>query len=370
MSNYVAVSKNNEGRSITPTDDDGYNYFFYYNNNNSSTTNNNNSSYTQNLNIKSRKKNSNNYNNKTNLRNLKRNEKFFKKFQAEIESSIHTSTLVNYTNNLDLSSQHQQQKQKSLLQISEIQQTLSNHIESVPESKLLKSTSIILPQPPLLKSSKSKFDLNDNDSSAHPKMSKPNFKKVSNIPVKLKSIDNSTKQNQALPANSTLLTQTNGLKANTTSMKTIDLTNTNSLEDFNNSKNLSDEYETDLKPVFSKSLVNKIKNHYRSFNSDSLFGSLDANVDVISDSKNGNNTNVDSNSSKTNVVPTLISEKLFKNGTNTNGRTLIKPIKPNNSKTRHSKSNSFESNSFLISENGFKSSKNNITNKLKLPNKK
>lgn len=368
MSNYVAANKNNEGRGITPTDDDGYNYFYYYNNNSSSssTTNNNNSTHTQNLNIKSRKKSSNNYNNKTNLRNLKRNEKFFKKFQAEIESSIHTSTLANNTTNnkniSDLIDSTQTTTRTTIVEIRSINN--NNNSVLVPESKLLKSTSIILPPPPLLKSSKSKFNLIDNDNLSTRQMmtTKPNLKKVSNIPVKLKTIDTKQQQQQVvMPANSMLLNQTNtSLKTNTTSTKTIDLANTNSLEDFNSSKNLSDEFESDLKPVFSKSLVNKIKNHYRSFNSDSMFSSIDANLDGSSDTKSSSN-----DTSTTSVVPALISDKLFKNG-NTNGKTLMKPI---NSRARHSKSNSFESNSFLLNKNGFKSSKNNVPPKLKLPNK-
>ena len=129
MSNYVAANINNEGRSITSTNDDGYNH----SNNNLNTSNN-----TQNLNIiKTRKKSSN----KTNLRNLKRNEKFFKKFQQEIESS--TALISSTTATINIS---------------------SNYNPTFVTSNLLKSTSTTV-IPPIITNRKHSnlTDLNDND---------------------------------------------------------------------------------------------------------------------------------------------------------------------------------------------------------------
>lgn len=136
--------------------------------------------------------------------------------------------------------------------------------------------------------------------------------------------------------------------------QTIDQTTVN-LEDFDSSKNMSDEFDMDLKPVFSKSLANKIKNHYKSINSENVYNSIDSNAEMVSD------TSVPLG---TNVVPAL-NDKFFKN--NNKHSNLLMP-KPLNSKIKHSKSNSFESSSFLLNENGFASK--NVTSKVKQFQKK
>lgn len=345
MSNYVAANINNEGRSITSTNDDGYNH----SNNNLNTSNN-----TQNLNIiKTRKKSSN----KTNLRNLKRNEKFFKKFQQEIESS--TALISSTTATINIS---------------------SNYNPTFVTSNLLKSTSTTV-IPPIITNRKHSnlTDLNDNDlfdsqsprSSNHQIMNAiklnnktNNFKKISAIPIKTKNNNDINNKQSQLPASSTLIHQTDSSpnhqmskqskKSDPILTQTIDQTTVN-LEDFDSSKNMSDEFDMDLKPVFSKSLANKIKNHYKSINSENVYNSIDSNAEMVSD------TSVPLG---TNVVPAL-NDKFFKN--NNKHSNLLMP-KPLNSKIKHSKSNSFESSSFLLNENGFASK--NVTSKVKQFQKK
>jgi len=389
--------------TTTPTNDDGYNYS-NNNNNHNNNNNNNNSSYynTQNLNIKTRKKSSN----KTNLRNLKRNEKFFKKFQQEIESSVNNNINNNY-NNKTISTT------SSLISSTTLSNINSTALTTGSLPLLLKSTSITVIPPPLisfkptlkpesqhqqltfadnnnncLKNNNDLFDISPRNSiqmnaikiktiqTSTTALSSSNKHRISAIPIKTK--------NEKLPTNSTLFVQPAAPTTTTTTTITKDskakpepiIDHALSLEDFNMPNNLSDEFEsTDLKPVFSKSLANKIKNHYRSINNESVFTSLTdpQPADRIE-------TNAKSNMITNNmVVPALINDKFFKNNnnkTNTNSTSMNAKPKVFNSKVRHSKSNSFESSSFLLQpqeNNGFSSNMNstrsNYVSKLKLPNK-
>jgi hypothetical protein len=341
MSNYVQASNNNEGRRITPTNDDGYN---------------NNNTQNININIKSRKKSSN----KTNLRNLKRNEKFFKKFQQEIESSIHSTSSSVITNYLSSDNNNQ--------------------------PILLKSTSTTV-IPPIISINKKEprifnlADVSDNDSDLFDKSfkktsnqmnaikTKPNnLKRISAIPIKTKN-EIIKHQPQFPPVNSILIQndhhlnqqqqqqqeQHQSLINKSEQMNTIQDPSTVSLEDFG-SKTKNDEFiDMDLKPVFSKSLKNKIKNHYKSMNSEGVYNSIDSNNEQINDINNNGNKNVV-------VVPDLINDKFFKNKSTNHNKPQLKG--------RHSKSNSFESSSFLMPiENGFSSNKKQqITTKLKHTN--